>query len=174
MATDTGQSVVSVLTYGAKGDGTTNDTAAIQSAIDHAKTTGAQVFFPSGVYRVSQLTLRVGTILQGVSSGTYPDNNAIPGASVLARLANSNKDVLLAPDGANYCRIFDLAVDGNKNNNAKGHGLYVADGAAGQEGQIIVQRCYFHDSKSPCSPPARRTAGATRTGNAIAGGSHGH
>ena len=60
--------------------------------------------------------LRKGTILQGVSSGTYPDNNAIPGASVLARLANTNKHLILAPDGADYGRIFDLAIDGNKNN----------------------------------------------------------
>jgi parallel beta-helix repeat protein len=165
MATDTGQGIVSVLTYGAKGDNATNDTAAIQSAIDHAKQTGSVVFFPSGVYRVSQLTLRVGTILQGVSSGTYPDNNAIPGASVLARIANSNKDLLLAPDGANYCRIFDLAVDGNKNNNTAGCGLRVADGAAGQEGQIIVQRCYFHDN-----PDSNIYLGHNRRANSVTNG----
>jgi len=135
------QGVVSVLTSGAKGDNTTDDTHAIQAAIDSGNQTGAAVFFPAGVYRVSQLVMRKGTILQGVSSGTYPDNNTISGASVLARLANTNKDVLLAPDGANYCRIFDLAIDGNTNNNTAGHGLCVADGAAGQEGQIIVERC---------------------------------
>jgi hypothetical protein len=137
---------VSALAFGAKGDGNTDDTAAIQSAINQAFSTGAPVFFPAAVYRVSQLVLKKGTILQGVSSGTYPDNNTISGASVLARLANTNKDLLLAPDGANYCRIFDLAIDGNKNNNTAGHGLCIADGAAGQEGQIIVDRCYFHDN----------------------------
>jgi parallel beta-helix repeat protein len=146
MAGETIQSMISVLAVGAKGDGNTNDTAAVQAAIDQGFKTGAAVFFPAAVYRVSQLVLHKGTILQGVSSGTYPDNNTISGASVIARLANSNKDLLLAPDGANYCRIFDLALDGNKNNNTAGHGLCVADGAAGQEGQIIVERCYFHDN----------------------------
>jgi parallel beta-helix repeat protein len=145
MAGDT-QTAVSVLAHGAKGDGNTDDTAAIQAAIADGNKTGAAVFFPAAVYRVSQLVLMKGTILQGVSSGTYPDNNTISGASVLARLANTNKDLLLAPDGANYGRIFDLAIDGNKNNNVAGHGLCIADGAAGQEGQFIVDRCYFHDN----------------------------
>jgi parallel beta-helix repeat protein len=142
------QTAVSVLAHGAKGDGNSDDTAAIQAAIDEGNKTGAAVLIPAAVYRVSQLLLRKGTILQGVSSGTYPDNNTISGASVLARIGNTNKDVLLAPDGANYCRIFDLAIDGNKNNNVTGHGLCVADGASGQEGQIIVDRCYFHDNPS--------------------------
>src|SRR5579871_996611 len=146
MSGDNFQALVSVIEFGAKGDDKTDDTSSIQSAIDYANGIGAAVFFPSANYRVSQLVLREGTILQGVSSGTYPDNNAISGTSVLVRIANTNKDLVLAPDGANYCRIFDLAIDGNKNNNTSGHGLCVADGAAGQEAQIIVERCYFHDN----------------------------
>ena len=129
MSGDTYQALVSVLEFGARGDGNTNDTASIQSAIDYANQIGAAVFFPAAMYRVSQIVLRQGTILQGVSSGTYPDNNSISGASVLARLANTNKHLVLAPDGSNYCRIFDLAIDGNKNNNTSGYGLCVADGA---------------------------------------------
>src|SRR5580704_15210458 len=161
MAGDT-QTAVSVLTHGAKGDGNTDDTAAVQAAIADGNKTGAAVLFPAGVYRVSQLVLMKGTILQGVSSGTYPDNNSISGASVLARLANSNKDLLLAPDGANYCRIFDLAIDGNKNNNTKGYGLCVADGAAGQEGQLVVERCYFHDN-----PDSNVYLGRNRRANSV-------
>jgi parallel beta-helix repeat protein len=146
MAATEAQSTVSVLGYGAKGDGNTDDTKAIQAAIDDANETGAVVFFPAAVYRVSQLLLRSGSILQGVSSGTYPGNDTISGATVLARIANTNKDLLLAADGVNYCRIYDLAIDGNDNNNTQGHGLYIADGAAGQESQTIVARCYIHDN----------------------------
>ena len=165
MSGDTYQALVSVLEFGATGDGTTDDTAAIQSAIDYAHGIGAAVFFPSAMYRVSQLVLREGTMLQGVSSGTYPDNNAIPGASVLARLANTNKHLLLAPDGSNYCRIFDLAIDGNKNNNTSGYGLCVADGASGQEGQMIVERCYFHDN-----PDSNVYLGRNRRANSVQDG----
>ena len=162
MSGDTYQALVSVLEFGAKGDGNTNDTSSIQSAIDYANGIGAAVFFPAAIYRVSQLVLRRGTILQGVSSGTYPDNNTISGASVLARLANTNKHLVLAPDGANYCRIFDLAIDGNKNNNTAGYGLCVADGASGQEAQIIVERCYFHDN-----PDSNVYLGRNRRANSV-------
>jgi parallel beta-helix repeat protein len=146
MSSETFQALVSVLEFGATGNGSTDDTRAIQAAIDYANQIGASVFFPSAMYRVSQIVLRKGTILQGVSSGTYPDNNTISGASVLARLANTNKHLVLAPDGANYCRIFDMAIDGNKNNNTTGYGLCVADGASGQEAQLVVNLCYFHDN----------------------------
>jgi parallel beta-helix repeat protein len=139
-------STISVLSYGAKGDNKHDDTKAIQTAIDEGSKIGAAVHFPDGVYRISQLVLRDGTVLFGVTSGTYPDNELISGSSVLARLGNTNKHLLLAPDGNNYCRISDLAIDGNKNNNTKGCGLYVADGAKGQEAQLVVERCYFHDN----------------------------
>ena len=39
--------------YGAVGDGTTDDRAAIQAAIDAAKPTGGVVYFPDGFYRIS-------------------------------------------------------------------------------------------------------------------------
>jgi hypothetical protein len=48
--------------YGAKGDGTTNDTTAIQNAINASS--GA-LYFPAGSYLVNQLTLKEGLILYG-------------------------------------------------------------------------------------------------------------
>ena len=50
---------LSVATFGALGDGSTNDTAAIQAAINASRTAGGgAVFFPPGIYRItSQLTL---------------------------------------------------------------------------------------------------------------------
>jgi len=159
------ESIISVLDFGAKGDDKTDDTKAIQAAIDQGHKIGAVVLFPDRIYRVSQLVLREGSVLQGVSSGTYPDNNTVSGASVLTRIGNTNKHLLLAPDGANYCRIRDLAIDGNKNNNSKGYGLCVADGASGQEGQLIVLRCYFHDN-----PESNIYLGRNRRANSIQDG----
>jgi parallel beta-helix repeat protein len=165
MSGETYQSMISVLAFGAKGDGTTDDTRSIQAAIDSGFSSGAVVFFPAAMYRVSQLVLRKGTILQGVSSGSYPDNNSISSASVLARLANTNKHLLLSPDGANYVRIFDMAIDGNRNNNTTGYGLCVADSSTGSESQIIVERCYFHHN-----PDSNIYLGRNRRANSILNG----
>jgi polygalacturonase len=46
MSGETYQALVSVLEFGAKGDGNTDDTASIQSAVDYANGIGAAVFFP--------------------------------------------------------------------------------------------------------------------------------
>jgi hypothetical protein len=60
---DTGGQVYNVKCYGAKGDGTTNDTTAIQTTINAAA--GRQVYLPSGTYIVKG-TLSYVTNVQGV------------------------------------------------------------------------------------------------------------
>lgn len=50
-------SVINVRDYGATGDGSTDDTAAIQSAIDAGL--GKRIFFPKGVYKITD-TLDIG------------------------------------------------------------------------------------------------------------------
>lgn len=58
--------IVNVKAFGAKGDGTTDDRAAIQSAIN----TGGEIYFPPGTYRVSStLTLVDGVTLKGAGRG---------------------------------------------------------------------------------------------------------
>jgi hypothetical protein len=57
---------LNVKTLGAQGDGVADDTVAIQKAIDEARARkGSVVFFPSGIYVVSQVTLRAGISLIG-------------------------------------------------------------------------------------------------------------
>lgn len=49
--------IYNVCNYGAKGDGVTNDQAAIQNAINDCKGTGGTVLFPKGVFLTGQLIL---------------------------------------------------------------------------------------------------------------------
>src|SRR3990167_6649219 len=64
--------------YGATGDGVTDDTAAIQAALDSAagtptvnQLTRHSVFIPVGSYRFTQLVIKNGVALRGVSPGGY-------------------------------------------------------------------------------------------------------
>lgn len=132
---------------GAHTDGTSDSTAAIQACWNAAAAAGLPAFIPGGVlFRVSQLTWVSGLIVQGVYGGTFPGNDTITTASVLARLAGTNLDLIVAPDGVNYGAIRDISIDGNKNNNSSGIAFKVQDGAADQEGQITIERCNFHDN----------------------------
>jgi hypothetical protein len=60
--------VVSVKDFGAVGDGSTNDTTAIQAAIDYANTNGKLLVFPTATYAVTTLTTYSYTKIDGQNS----------------------------------------------------------------------------------------------------------
>jgi len=115
--------VCSVQDFGAKGDGVTDDTAAIQSAIDAANeigvlldsSAGAEVHLPPGQFLTSAPIVLYGGFenqervsLIGAGSG-----------STTIKLAdNSNSDMIVynSTSGFNHCRIEGLLLDGNRAN----------------------------------------------------------
>lgn len=100
--------------YGAEGDGTTDDTAAIQAAIDDAGSVagGATVFFPAGIYIISDsLVVPSGVYLLGAGMGN----------TIIRAAASSTMDAMVttATDQLNWIvTITDLQLDGNRNNSA--------------------------------------------------------
>ena len=93
--------IYNVKEYGAVSDASTDDAAAIRSAIA-AASAGGTVFLPAGIYRVnSPLTLSSDIVLEG--SGH---------SSLLSLGANTNRGVI-SVSSANNVRITNLALVGN-------------------------------------------------------------
>jgi hypothetical protein len=81
---DGGLRVCDAKTYGAKGDGVTKDTAAIQAAIDDCATTGGEVLLDNGVFLSGMIVLRShitlavdasATLLGSQDVADYPDRS---------------------------------------------------------------------------------------------------
>jgi hypothetical protein len=112
--------IVSVKDFGAVGDGVTDDTAALQAALDRIDTVGGELLFPSGVYNYTALTLTTGAAnairLRGVSSMNR--TNFTQGSVLVCTGSSGNAFTL---DGAAVAAsvIFDgLVFKGNANMDA--------------------------------------------------------
>ncbi len=114
----TGFTVYNVLQYGATGDGTTDDSTAINAAIAAAATAGGGiVYLPEGVYICTVVEIRSYVWLMGAG----------PRASILRAKPSTNAAVIVtynsaalwgsnSTGGEHDFRISNLAVDGNKAN----------------------------------------------------------
>lgn len=100
---------ISVSDFGAVGDGVTDDTAAIQAAIDSAHNLGGQIIFPNGNFMVTSITLSAqGTTLVGSArwgtrltrlSGSQPLINVSGTSSINGHIK--------------YCSLQNMMLSGN-------------------------------------------------------------
>lgn len=80
------EEIVSAKDFGATGDGTTDDTAAIQAAIDSLSATGGTVYLPTGTYKVtSKISWTFDDVtLQGAGKGATTISTFIAATDVIA------------------------------------------------------------------------------------------
>jgi len=128
----------SVRDYGAKGDNSTDDTAAIQATINTARTTGGTVYFPRGVYVISS------SLTYSAIAGNDPIYRVHfagdgVGASVLRQIGTGDGLVITGYTGTPinpnlYTHIQDLSFVGAQS----GQGLSITNGA-----YVYVEACQF-------------------------------
>ncbi len=140
--------VFNVKRYGAKGDGVTNDTAAIQATV--AASAGADIVFPPGTYLVSSTVglFTAGTRVFGYGAkikrkdGTCTTHS--PATSSYSYGFSPNNGQMFHIDVAGV-EFYGLEIDGNKLNNIstsndQGDGFELV-GAT----RCVVEDCYIHD-----------------------------
>jgi Right handed beta helix region/Pectate lyase superfamily protein len=128
--------LLDVRKFGAKGDGKSDDTQAIQKAIDAAGERGGAVFVPPAHYACAELRLRPNVALAGVPAWDYHRG----GGSVL-RLIDSKAASLLNITGAHGATVEGLSLEGGRLG-AQIHGILLGKPDYGkQEDAFRIERC---------------------------------
>ena len=121
--------VYNVKDFGAVGNGTTDDTVAIKSALAFVATrNGGVVNFPEGDYLVGTnpdykpIVLPSGVIIQGVSglSSGAPTNNVVQKSPTRIRLAGKNRALLRIGECTERVSIRDIELIADNNENTYG------------------------------------------------------
>jgi hypothetical protein len=115
---DLTENVVSVKQFGAKGDGVTDDTVAIQSAIDSGL---GGVYFPRGIYIVSA-PINIKLLRDVYGQGAE--------LSVIKAKDGTTFDQVIkseSPSGYSYVYLSKLTIDGNKSGGAVVGGILYDD-----------------------------------------------
>ncbi len=151
-----GRTVFNVLSYGAKGDGTTDDTTAIQNCINACYAAGGgTVLFPigvSGTYLISApIVYRANISYEGGAYNMIPTtviktkNGSNLGAGAITAMFvpyNWNNSVGTADQSV---RFYNLAFDGNAANNTG-----IADGIILQNIQPVIEGCQIKNTPGHC------------------------
>ncbi len=113
-----GAGMLNVRDYGARGDGRTDDTAAIQKALDTAGSTHGAVMIPEGNYLCSELRVPEGIGIYGMPAWSYRK-----GIGTILTFTGGGK-CLINLTGAFGAYLFGLCLNGN-NIDGEIHGILI-------------------------------------------------
>ena len=131
---------VDVRAYGAKGDGITDDTAAIQAAQDSLPDNGGILYFPSGTF-IGHLTLKSNVHIEG--SGINASILKLPYGANVDVITTNGFSALTGTDsrgGINRVTIDNITIDGNKASNSTGYGIRKY-GAQWNVHDVVIRNC---------------------------------
>ncbi len=178
--------VTNVLDHGAKGDGTTDDTAAIQSAIDSVVAAGGEVFVPAGDYKVTS-TIQVNRPVMIRCEGWFDEATTAtpsadasvtfkwaPGAppsgvtSTMFCFSDHTPTELAAGSGLSGSRLFGCGIVGAaiNGNDSLERGIWAASTVHGKF-HIHVRQCKEDGvvvDGGPAPSPSGTSSGSTRCG----------
>jgi parallel beta-helix repeat protein len=142
--------VVNVMTRGATGNGYTDDTGAIQAAINQVAGTGGTVLVPSGIYMINAVTslqlqsnmtlLMQGAILKAIpnSSGNYQilnidsvSNVNVNGGTLQGERANHQGTAGEWGMGISIMSASNVVINNVTSTNAWGDGFYIGSASNG-------------------------------------------
>ncbi len=133
--------VFNVKDFGAKGDGKTPDTEAIQKALDAAGKAKGTAYFPPGRYLCHGLQAYADTTLRGDPSWQYrPD-----GGTALV-LDSEDADCMINITKAFGVHIYGLYLQGNRGAQKPIHGIFLnnAEKFDDRETAIVIDDCKIH------------------------------
>lgn len=119
-----------VTDFGAKGDGTTDDTNAFQTAIDSAAVQGSTLHIPAGNYKISQtLNVPAGVQLKGAGLGNSLDANG--NSATGSRISFYGNNVFAIEFSGDYVACRNLTIIDKGGQAAGGINFTVADFESG-------------------------------------------
>lgn len=131
-------SVFNVLDFGAKGDGKTPDSEAIQKALDAAGKVSGTVYFPAGRYLCHDLKVSPHTTVLAEPQWGYRGD-----AGAMLLLDSDNADCLLNITGAFGVHLRGLFLQGRREASKAIHGIFLnnAEKYSPKEDAIVIDDC---------------------------------
>lgn len=164
---------INVQNYGAKGDGATDDTAAIQQALNAGVAQNLPVYVPAGTYIIAGRQGAFGAILTYQSNTTFFGDGEKSVIKVIDNQVGRGDDYMIfAPPAAgatNNVVFRNFKLDGNGTKNLQpanvpilhAYGVYVDRGD-----NITIQDCFFKNLPGPSAIVLGNNTSPASTSNA--------